>query len=236
MPDYYIPDRTARPYSDIFGDKATFPFPLNIVFGLRKAIGWQETPRFAISLESLLRPLAISDLPLSLREDFQGRIRESEECGFKTIFINKTDTLGTIVNYASLHCSVDQKTLLRISAMGIAIGKFSQGEWVSALRTELQDGTVLLTNTKVLPAFMTLPNYQIESLPGRTPLAELCRVHSVRINSIPEEQIVQIPQEEIVPFLKTRAEAELQERLARGHTRKLTEKEAEKLRKVEFDF
>lgn len=237
MSDYYASDVTLLPYGIISGKKSGMPVPIRLYVALRKALGWHHIPTNGRGIAVEWNPKEVQELPSTIREEFASYMDSLKNYEFQSIGINKTNCIGSFAQYVCLMVSADNTTLATVSAMRGTIGAHFPSSWSIGLRTDLRDGTVILTGSgAIFPSYLLSADEILEFFPTSTPVSSLLEKHSQRVNSFSPEDVVTIPAENTLSFVMTRREADLRQRMTNGIFRKLTAAEVECLRMIEYDF
>jgi hypothetical protein len=236
MPDYYTSDATQMPYSAIFTSNG-LPLWIRLVFAFRKAAGWHYTAAHARCAPERWRGLEMGDLPVSARQGLESVVPDIERHGFSLFGIARSDTIGMQVGYNAVLIADDRTTVCTITALRTGLGTMSRSAFATGFRSDLADGTILLTGRgPKLPSFMFRPHQRIEMLPETTQTDELVRRHRERMGGISEEQIVHIPTDGVADYLLARAKGDWEDFMATGMSRKLSAREEARLREIQFDF
>jgi hypothetical protein len=238
MPHYYTSDVTQLPYAALLqGGGSVWPIRVRIRFALRKAIGWHFPANSARTYPIQGLTLEERKLPPSLRDEFPRRSREVEECGFLRVAYNKSNTLGYQVSYTCTLIGDDRSTVATIVAIRTRLGSLSNSAWAVGFRSDLSDGTILLTvaGPQIQPCFFR-PHQRWEVMPEQTPITALLRRHRERVSAVPASQIARVPTEGVAEFLLVQAQADFSDLLASGMFRRLSSREIANLKGVVFDF
>lgn len=238
MPDYYASDVTQMPYSAILnGGGNGWPVWLRLMFSFRKATGWHYTAPHARSAPERWHGLEIGDLPASARQRLQSGIADISRHGFRLFGIARSDTIGMQVSYNAVLIAGDRTTVCTITALRTGLGTMSRSAFVTGFRTDLADGTILITGRgPKLPSYMIRPHQKIELLPETTQTDELVQRHRERLSSISEQEVVHIPTEGVADYLLARAKGDWEDFMATGMFRMLSPREVARLREIQFDF
>jgi hypothetical protein len=226
------------PFSVIFrGGGYNWPFKIRLLFAIRKALGGHRSVSYAQAFPKELYPIKIEDLPPTLQLEFQKRINEAERFGFEKVVLHKSDTIGCQLRYLCILVNRERDTLWNISFIHATLGSKSKSVWAAGLRTDLKDGTILLTCEELtIPKYLIKPNHKIEILSKGATVDSILRHHQNRLCMIPRDQLSIIPKEDILGFLLNRSQIDFRDFLASGVFRIITDQEVDKLKKVRFDF
>lgn len=238
MTDYYTSDVTQMPYSVIFdGAGNGHPLWVSLIFAFRKAMGWHYPAAHARSAPEQWRSLTIGDLPASARQRLESDIADIAHHEFRLFGIVRSDTIGMHVSYNAVLIANDRTTFCTVIAIRTGLKTMSNSAFATGLRSDLADGTVLLTGRgPKLPSHMIKSHQKIEMLPETTQTVELVQRHRERLSSIPEQQIFHIPTDGVADYLLARAKGDWADLMATGIFRKLSAHEVARLKKIHFDF
>jgi len=239
MGDYYTHDVTQLPFRMILrgGSGGNWPFLLRLIVTARKALGWHFPATEGLAFRAEAPSLEVEELPLCLQAEFRDRLREAEELGFQRIRLAKGYRIGFSVNYGCTLCSHDRTTILTVTAARSAVGAVTGALRALGLRTDLLDGTVLLTGRgKEGLERLLEPRYRTEMLAESASIANLVHHHRQRLQGVPHDQVATLPADDLPGFLARRAQTEFHELVAMGLFRKLTDRETARLCQVRFDF
>jgi hypothetical protein len=241
MADYYAHDIAIIPYAEIIkGKDFKWPLSVRLIVVIRKFmsdLGWKMRAGCAHGFPAKVNPTNLDDLPQTMQAGFQKRISEAESFGFQMIVLNKTDTIGNQVRYGCHLVNQNRDTLWNIGFLKTQLGSLSKSAWVNSLRTDLQDGTILLSvQAQMLPKYLLQPHQKIEFLSENESNDNLLAYHQDRLAKIPHGQILYIPEYDIIKFLIEQSNKDFSDLLATGMLRKITPKEIDRLKRIQIDL
>ena len=141
------------------------------------------------------------------------------------------------VSYNAVLITDDHTTGCTLTTLRTGLGAISRFAFATGLRSDLADGTILLTGRgPELPSYMIRPHQKIEMLPESTQTEELFQRHRERLGRIPEQQVVLIPTDRVTDYLLARAKGDWEVFMATGMFRKLSVHEVARLSEIQFDF
>lgn len=236
MADYYTSDVTQKPYSAIFND-ASCPLPVRLLIVLRKAVGWHYAPSYARAAPGSWQPVEMATLPASARQGLESAVAEIEPHGFRFFNVTKSNTIGLQASYNCVLVADDRETVCTITALRSGLKTLSRSTFVASLRSDLADGTMVLTGCgPKLPSYFIRPHQKIELFPESTPISELALRHRERLRTIASQRVAMVPSEDIADYLLARAKRDWEDFMATGMFRKLSDQEIARLIDIQFDF
>jgi hypothetical protein len=238
MPDYYTSDVTQMPYSVIFsGGGKGWPLGIRLMVAFRKVVHWHYKATYARCAPERWCRVDVGNLPVSAREGLQVAITEIEQHGFRLYGTVRADTIASQVSYSSVLISEDRAAVCTAVALRMRLGAISRSVFATGLRSDLADGTILITwRGPKLPAHMIRPHQKIETLPESTDGVDLVRRHYDRLRCLPAQQIVLVPSDRVDDYLLERTRRDWEDFMATGMFRKLSAREVARLRAIQFDF
>jgi hypothetical protein len=238
MTDYYISaEITQHPYSVILSDaQLSWRTRLEVVF--RKALGWHFLATHGRAPATTETVVALEQQPAEVRAGITSAIDELRQYGFNFVAINKGKSIGACIAYSGMFVDDERTTVWSVLAMRRAVNAAVVTGWGMGLRSDLKDGTSLITGRNVdrIPSYWLPNHFRFEAFPESTPTAEIAQRHFDRLRAIPNAEIVRIRSEETVEYLLKRSRDDFQAYIDTGFYRKLTEAEVARLRDVHFEF
>lgn len=225
-------------YSAIFkGGGFGCPHWARLFFAFRKAIRWRFTAEDGRCAPEQWRRIEIEDLPISAYIALKAGNADLECHGFRLFGITRSDMIGLLSDYESGLISEDRTTVCTFTAMRLGLGSEPITIFITRLRSDLVDGTILMTMRGMrFPSYMIRPHHRVEMLPETTKTAELVQRHRERLSSIPAQQLAHVPNEQVAGYLLKNGKGAWEDLMATGLFRKLSGSEVARIKDIQFDF
>ena len=238
MPDYYTSDVTQLPYSAILnGREVSAPILVRLQFALRKAIGWHFVAESGRCAPSQWHGVEFGALPVSARKYFETGISDFEGYGFQMIGISRTDSIGCWICYYCDLISDDRITVCSLGALRVGVAGQSRSTLLAGLRSDLNDGTILITGRGPNPLSYLIRSHQkIEMMCESASVREMVLRHRERVRNFSVDQFARVPINGVTDYLLLKAKRDWEDCLATGMFRKLSEREVARLKEGEFEF
>lgn len=199
------------------------------LFALCKLLRFKSWPSYAMSPDAPRQPIALGDVPQTLRPNLESRIDSCARRGYQIVEVSQEPLLGHAARYRVILLREDGAAWVICEVMRILTSVFA----MCSVDSLVDDGTIISTNDS-LPSSDGLPEFDIVHLPGAS-IEELLSRHDERLGNLEERRLCRMNPDSVAAHVNGIGRRALVTLVANGELVPLTSVELTKLSSVQSE-